>query len=346
MFLMLRKCTVYRHFYKNHAQVTSIAAVETVMRHFLDTSKEKLTEALAKVDEIAGPAETQDTDEATTTTVTKEDGTIATVEVEDLDAAETPESILLSAVSDEKSRDRTYRTLVTPWLRFLWESYRTALEILRNNSRLEVPYQQVALEAFQFCLTHTRKTEFRKLSDILRTHFTNAQKYSQQSFAINISDPDTLQRYLDTRFAQLNAAVELELWQEAFRSAEDIHHLVAASKRMPRPSVMASFYEKLVKVFAVGRNFLFHAAAYSKLWTLQAGTSSSAGSENDRIAGLVLLSALSVPIIASDETRFRRNPVSGEERDYTRGRMTLMGLLDLPSAPTRATLLADAVCIN
>lgn len=112
--------------------------METVIRHFLDKSKAKLDEALAKVDEVAGP-ETGST--TMSTQMTKEDGTIQTVEVEDLDEAETPESILLSTVSDEKSRDRTYRTLVTPWLRFLWESYRTALDTLRNNTRLEVLYQ-------------------------------------------------------------------------------------------------------------------------------------------------------------------------------------------------------------
>ena len=190
-------------------------------------------------------------------------------------------------------------------------------------------------------MTHTRKTEFRRLAENLRQHFANAQKYSQQTYSINISDPETLQRHLDIRFAQLNTAVDLELWQEAFRSAEDIHGLVAASKRTPRASMMASFYEKLVKVFAVGQNFLFHAAAYSKLWTLQAATSGAV--ESDRIAGLVLLSALSVPVAAGIERGTKKDPVTGEEKDITRGRMTLMGLLDLPTAPSRDLLLRDAV---
>ena len=119
------------HMYKNVAQNTSVASVEVVVQKFLDQSRAKLTEALAKVDELEGPAVEK------TTTV---DG-IVTADVEDLEASETPESILLSTVSEEKSRDRTYRTLVTPWLRFLWESYRTALDILRNNARLEVLYQ-------------------------------------------------------------------------------------------------------------------------------------------------------------------------------------------------------------
>lgn len=71
--------------------------------------------------------------------------------IDDLEASETPESIMLSTVSGEQSKDRTDRAVVTPWLKFLWEAYRSVLDILRNNARLEVLYQ-VRISFFFFFL--------------------------------------------------------------------------------------------------------------------------------------------------------------------------------------------------
>ena len=37
-----------------------------------------------------------------------------------------------------------FRTILTPWVKFLWESYRQCLELLRNNSRVEKLYHEIA----------------------------------------------------------------------------------------------------------------------------------------------------------------------------------------------------------
>ena len=74
------------------------------------------------------------------------------------------------------AQDRTDREEVTPWFKFLWETYRSVLDILRNNSRLEALYAMTATHAFQFCLTYKRTTEFRRLCDILRNHLANLNK--------------------------------------------------------------------------------------------------------------------------------------------------------------------------
>ena len=105
--------------YKNIAQNTSVGSIELIIKRFVSLADQKVQEAQEKADKI----------------------TISLDDVDDLEATETPESILLGAVSGDQNKDRTDRALVTPWLRFLWESYRTALETLKNNSRLELIYQ-------------------------------------------------------------------------------------------------------------------------------------------------------------------------------------------------------------
>ena len=74
-------------------------------------------------------------------------------------------SLLLAAVTAEDAQDRSDRAILTPWVKFLWESYRQCLDLLRNNNRVERLYHDIAKQAFDFCLKYTRKTEFRKLCD-------------------------------------------------------------------------------------------------------------------------------------------------------------------------------------
>ena len=90
--------------YKNTSQNTNVATIELVFRNFIELAEAKVTEAQAKADEVSTASESTGN---------------ALANVGDLEATETPESILLSTVSGEQSRDRTDRAIVTPWLKFL-----------------------------------------------------------------------------------------------------------------------------------------------------------------------------------------------------------------------------------
>ncbi|KAJ5106267.1 hypothetical protein N7456_002942 [Penicillium angulare] len=324
--------------YKNIAQNTNVGTIEVVLKKFIELAEQKVTEAQTKADEIQSSLESSG----------------PTSNVDDLEAIETPETILLATVSGEQSRDRTDRAVVTPWLKFLWETYRTVLEILKNNARLEIMYQSTALQAFQFCLKYTRKTEFRRLCELLRNHVQNAAKYSSQMHAINLSDADTLQRHLDTRFQQLNVAVELELWQEAFRSIEDIHTLLNLSKRPAKNVMMANYYEKLARIFLVSENYLFHAAAWNRYYnllrlsTVALATGQSTKKDNPSVtepemtkaASFVLLSALSIPVISTTRSRGALVDVD-EARKNKNTRLT--NLLGMAQPPSRSVLFRDAL---
>ena len=182
---------------------------------------------------------------------------------------------------------------------------------------------------------------------------TNATKYSTQMHAINLNDPDTLQRHLDTRFQQLNVAVELELWQEAFRSVEDIHTLLSLSKRPPKSVMMANYYEKLTRIFLVSGNYLFHAAAWNRYFNLlrQSAAAVNAGAPKrdapsttdadlTRAASFVLLSALSIPVISTSRSRGAVLDVDEAKKNKNTKLTTLLGLV---KAPSRGGLFKDAL---
>ena len=158
--------------YKNICQQVNIKSLEDVVRAYLKLAEEK-TEAA------------------------KEESQQMVLDIEDLDNIQTPESVLLSAVSGEDTQDRTDRLLLTPWVKFLWESYRQCLDLLRNNSRVERLYHDIAQQAFKFCLQYTRKAEFRKLCDNLRMHLSQIQRHHNQSTAINLNNPESQSMHLE-----------------------------------------------------------------------------------------------------------------------------------------------------
>ncbi|KAH8927704.1 hypothetical protein BT69DRAFT_740272 [Atractiella rhizophila] len=308
------------HAYKNVAQNVSTASVETIIKHFLNKSEERLKEATNAFLAANPPSETSAPAAAA-------DGTLpeAAVEVEDLDSPQTPESLLMGTVSEDKDTDRDYRNQVMPWMRFCWEGYRNCLDVLRNNNRLEGIYLTVALRALRFLLDNKRRVEFRRLSDILRSHLSSALKYQNQTHSLDFSETETLSKLVEIRFGMLDGALEegMEMWAEGYRIGEDLWALLekggATNIHGPKgkdgekevktsasttidslPSstnLLITFYSKMSKIFLVGENMLFHSTCFAKIFEIlkSAGGGEKIEKELDELAPLVLVSALAVP---------------------------------------------------
>jgi translation initiation factor 3 subunit A len=224
----------------------------------------------------------------------------AAAKVNDLDQEETPESIMLSSMTAEGGKDRTDREVVVPWLKFLWENYRAILELLHKNAKLERIYHKTAEKAFKFCLDYQRNLEFRRLCEMLRQQFTNLQRMTAQPRnSARIAwewTPESIELHLHTRFVQLEVATTLELWNEGFQTVEDIYEIMILGKQTPKKKLMASYYEKLTKIFWVADNQLFHAYAWFRHFSLSCEYRKDLkAEEKSMMATSVLLSALSIP---------------------------------------------------
>lgn len=305
--------------YRNMFQSVNVGSLENVIRGYLRMAEEK-TDAARKQSQQA------------------------VIDIDDLDNLATPESILLSAVSGEDAQDRSDRTILTPWVKFLWESYCQCLELLRTNAHVETLYHDIARMAFQFCLEYNRKTEFRKLCEKLRKHLEDICKLPQLVSNVSINKAETQQLNLETRLNQLDSAIQMELWQEAYKAIEDIHGLMNLSKKMPVPKTMANYYQKLAMVFWKAGNYLFHAAALLKLLQLSRDMKKNMSTEEQqRLANRVLLAALSIPLPSAhpEFDRFIETDKSPQEKAQK-----LAVLLGLNQPPTRVSLLKDIVRLN
>ena len=305
--------------YRNMFQSVNVGSLENVIRGYLRMAEEK-TEAA------------------------KNQSQQAVIDIDDLDNIATPESILLSAVSGEDAQDRSDRTILTPWVKFLWESYCQCLELLRTNAHVETLYHDIARMAFQFCLKYIRKTEFRKLCEKLRKHLEDISKLPQMVSNVSINKLETQQLNLETRLIQLDSAIQMELWQEAYKAIEDIHGLMNLSKKSPVPKTMANYYQKLAMVFWKAGNYLFHAAALFKLFQLSRDMKKNMSSEElQRMANKVLLATLSIPLPSAhpEFDRFIETDKTPQEKAQK-----LAVLLGLSQPPSRSSLIKDIVRLN
>jgi translation initiation factor 3 subunit A len=190
----------------------------------------------------------------------------------------TPESLLMGAVTSEAIRAE--REILAPWLRHAWDIFRHVLDNIRWVPKLEHVYHSAIARAMKFCKDYSRKSEFKKLITTVRVHLS-AQRRSQELNGVFMT-PEQVERHLLTRFIQLEYCAELSLWVEAFRTVEDILSIMSISETQPKAQLMAAYYEKLSRIFWVSENFLFHAYAWYKFYSLSVAQNKALTDEHRR----------------------------------------------------------------
>ncbi|EJS44806.1 rpg1p [Saccharomyces arboricola H-6] len=299
------------HQYKKLIQGSTegLVSVGAVARKFIDLVETKIASEQTRADEL----QKQEIDD-------------------DLEGGVTPENLLISVYEPDQSVAGFNDEAITSWLRFTWESYRAVLDLLRNNALLEITYSGVVKKTMHFCLKYQRKNEFKRLAEMLRQHLdaANYQQSKSGNNLVDLSDADTLQRYLDQRFQQVDVSVKLELWHEAYRSIEDVFHLMKTSKRAPKPSILANYYENLVKVFFVSGDPVLHTTAWRKFYKLYSTNPNATEEEFRTYSSTIFLSAIAIQL---DEI-----PSIGYDPH-----LRMYRLLNLEAKPTRKEMLQSII---
>jgi translation initiation factor 3 subunit A len=134
--------------YKIAAQQVSIPSIELVLKTFIQGAEERLKGAQEEAKEVLGEQEAtqgekqqEREDEDDLELPLQPDTLLFESLLEDPTASPSAGAEAGAGVDGSKDKDRVERKIVTPWLRFAWEAYKTCLEVCKSNARLEVVYQ-------------------------------------------------------------------------------------------------------------------------------------------------------------------------------------------------------------
>eukprot|EP01031_Cornospumella_fuschlensis_P031056 gene31056-37534_t len=304
------------HQYRNLCVATDPASLETVIVYLLDLADAKASTARQRANKIS----------------------LATAaRVKDMEQEESPESIMLASMTEEGSRERTDREMVSPWLKFLWEVYRAILDLLFRLPKLEKVYHKTCEKAFKFCQEYSRILEFRRLSDAISQQLGMLQRPPVTARGTKTMidwNAESIDLHLQTRCAQLEVAASLELWHEAMKILEDMSSIVAMSKKAPRAKHVLVYYEKLAKIFSVADHKLYCAIAWYKLYQWTGGK----GEEKGALASTALVAALTVPSI---KDIYNTHIITDDE--VVEKQTQLNCLQEFQAVTSRGALLADMV---
>lgn len=308
------------HQYRGTCQAANIGSLEFVVQSFRKAAEEKVSEAKKQ----------------------QEDSDMQ--KMEDLDEGELPQTILLRSIQAHDTRTQSQDREVTAPFRFLLETYRIILDVLKSNVRLEEVYHETAQHAFEFCRANKRALEFKRLSELLRKNYQDlAKPRTPNQHQVNPSNADTILRTIDTRFAQLRTATELDLWREAYTTATEIYELMNKGPKI-KPPTRFEYYKYLGEIFWRSDNYLFHAFACMKnVMFVKAVKRDLSKEELQTMASKAVMAALCVPFQRnSDIHTTLEMTTEGQSSPYEKAKKHAH-LFSAQSVPTRDSIISTLI---
>jgi translation initiation factor 3 subunit A len=260
--------------YKHATQYTNIASLETTLNYFSKLSEE--------IFEKASQAHS-----------------LQLLDVEDLEN-EDVEDLLVGSINPAARADKD--GMRGAW-RILWETYKIILEVSSKNKKLEDLYVSVANKIFDFCKTHKRRLEFKRICEQIRSTLRqirntmdNNPDFHKIPFVIDLANVETNDKQLAVRFSQLQYCYHFELWQEALKTLEDINFILQKRGAPVKSKHLADYFENLAKMFWKSEFYLYHTVAYFHHYSLITTKQKSITPEEvKQKSTLLVLAILAIP---------------------------------------------------
>eukprot|EP00340_Litonotus_pictus_P006209 CAMPEP_0170515600 /NCGR_PEP_ID=MMETSP0209-20121228/2010_1 /TAXON_ID=665100 ORGANISM="Litonotus pictus, Strain P1" /NCGR_SAMPLE_ID=MMETSP0209 /ASSEMBLY_ACC=CAM_ASM_000301 /LENGTH=961 /DNA_ID=CAMNT_0010800159 /DNA_START=367 /DNA_END=3252 /DNA_ORIENTATION=+ len=153
-------------------------------------------------------------------------------------------------------------------LKFTWEVYKVLLDFTKVNNKLLEHSQKILKSTFSFCKKYSLNTEFKRLCDSIRGYLQSLIKFEKKNVNIpnkvELNNLDVVKNLVQIRTSLLETAVELNQWQEAFKTAEDIVLLLnklssegRGTKQQVPERQLFEYFVSLAKLFENSKYYLF-----------------------------------------------------------------------------------------
>lgn len=163
----------------------------------------------------------------------------------------------------------------------------------------------MATSLFAFCHKFRCQREYRKLADTLHNHFQqlvkakkNPEQYANSKipYPVKLDDPECQKFLLELRKTQMEYALKMEQWSDAFRTSETIYFLINKQEKKVVRGHLQTFFTQLSNIFFKSGNYLFHSYALMNQHSIVHRTGAASAEGRAQLSGELVFSALSATL--------------------------------------------------